>query len=89
MTTCRQSLGQYCNNRRAGVAILISEKVAVPLTFRSVPIDSGGAGRLARLLARCARPLVGARGLSVPEKMQYVLDQLAGHAWSPPLPPPH
>lgn len=56
--------------------MVISEKVVVLLTFRSVPTNAVRVGALSRLLARAVRPRAGSRGLSVPEKMQYVLDQV-------------
>jgi F420-0:gamma-glutamyl ligase len=55
--------------------VVVSEKVAVLLTGRGVPITSVRPGVLARLLAGRVRPRPGSRGLSVPEKMQYVLDR--------------
>ncbi|WP_082155792.1 hypothetical protein [Jiangella alkaliphila] len=55
---------------------MISEKVAVLLTGRAVPIDSCRPGRLAHVLARAVRPRPGSRGLSVPEKMQFVLGEV-------------
>jgi F420-0:gamma-glutamyl ligase len=55
--------------------VVVSEKVAVLLTGRGVPITSVRPGALARLLAGRVRPRAGSRGLSVPEKMQYVLER--------------
>lgn len=69
-------LRRGCTERRPGDTIAISEKVAVLLTFRTVPIDAVRVGALARLLARSVHPRAGSRGLSVPEKMQYVVDQM-------------
>lgn len=58
-----------------GDTVVVSEKVAVLLTGRGVPIASVRPGVLARLLATRVRPRPGSRGLSVPEKMQYVLER--------------
>lgn len=58
-----------------GDTVVVSEKVAVLLTGRSVPFSTVQPGRLARLLASWVRPRPGSRGLSVPEKMQYVLER--------------
>jgi hypothetical protein len=55
--------------------VVVSEKVAVLLTERGVPISSVRPGALARLLAGRVQPRPGSRGLSVPEKMQYVLER--------------
>lgn len=59
--------------REPGDTVVISEKVALLLTGRALPIDIVQPGRLAHLLARRVKPRQGSRGLSVPEKMQYVL----------------
>lgn len=56
--------------------IVISEKVSVLLSGGAVPIASLHIGWLARLLARKVRPREGSRGLSVPAKMQYVVQTL-------------
>ncbi|MEV0288365.1 hypothetical protein AB0H36_29955 [Kribbella sp. NPDC050820] len=53
--------------------IVISEKVAVLLSGGAVPIASLGVGALARFLAGRVRPRSGSQGLSVPAKMQYVV----------------
>ena len=58
-----------------GDTVVVSEKVAVLLTGRAVPIGSVRPGVLARLLAGRVHPRPGSRGLSVPEKMQYVLER--------------
>jgi hypothetical protein len=65
----RQDLGEA----RCGDTLVVSEKVAVLLTGRAVPVDAVQVSRLARLLARSVRPRQGSRGLSVPEKMAYVV----------------
>ncbi|WP_233425611.1 hypothetical protein [Jiangella alkaliphila] len=59
-----------------GDTVVVSEKVAVFLTGRAVPIDAVQPGRLAHLLARAVRPRPGSRGLSVPEKMQFVVAEI-------------
>ncbi len=69
-------LRQACPDLCPGDTIAISEKVVVLLTFRTVSIASVRVGPLARLLARSVRPRQGSRGISVPEKMQYVVDQV-------------
>jgi hypothetical protein len=56
--------------------IVISEKVAVVLTGGAVPMASLHVGALARFLAKRVQPRVGSRGLSVPAKMQYVVQTL-------------
>ena len=69
-------LRQACADLRPGDTIAISEKVVVLLTFRTISSASVRVGALARLLARSVRPREGSRGISIPEKMQYVLDQV-------------
>ncbi|MGH8840621.1 MAG: hypothetical protein ACRDVO_15400 [Jiangellaceae bacterium] len=61
---------------RPGDTVVVSEKVAVLLTGRSVPLRNVRVGATARLLARFVRPRSGSRGLSVPAKMQFVLDDV-------------
>jgi F420-0:gamma-glutamyl ligase len=78
--TPRDELADVLHTSVRGVAlpgdtVVVSEKVAVLLTGRGVPIGSVRPGALARLLAGRVRPRPGSRGLSVPEKMQYVLDR--------------
>jgi len=58
-----------------GDTVAISEKVVVLLTGRFVPVERVRPGRLARFLVSQVRPRQGSRGLSVPAKMQYVLDR--------------
>jgi hypothetical protein len=59
---------------RPGDTVGISEKVAILLTGQTVDVNSFQPGRLARMLARYVRPRgEHARGLSVPEKMEYVV----------------
>jgi F420-0:gamma-glutamyl ligase len=69
-------LRQTCADSHPGDTIAISEKVVVLLTFRTISISSVRVGTLARVLARSVRPREGSRGISVPEKMQYVVDQV-------------
>ncbi len=59
---------------RDGDTIFVSEKVAVLLTARSVPASTVRVGPLARLIARGVKPVGNSRGLSIPEKVQYVVD---------------
>jgi hypothetical protein len=58
---------------RPGDTVGVSEKVAVLLTGRTVDITTMQPGRLARFLAAHVRPRTDSKGLSVPEKMEYVL----------------
>ena len=53
----------------AGQVFVVSEKVAVMLTGRSLPIDDYQPGRLANLLIKYVKP----RGISVPQKMEYIV----------------
>jgi len=68
-------LREYLPPLLAHDTVVVSEKVAILLTGRAVPV--GRPGRLARLLARRVRPPEGSYGLSVPEKMQYVLQTVS------------
>lgn len=56
-----------------GDTVVLSEKATAFLTGRAVPIEHLRPGRLAAALARSVRPRPGSRGLSVPEKMEYVV----------------
>lgn len=56
-----------------GQVFVLSEKVVVMLTGRSLPIADYEPGRLAKLLVRFVNPRPGSRGLSVPQKMEYVV----------------
>ncbi|HET6919499.1 MAG TPA: hypothetical protein VFI46_08555 [Jiangellaceae bacterium] len=67
------SLREYLEVARSGDTVAVSEKVVVLLTGRAVGIDTVQPGRLARVLAGCVRPRTDSRGLSVPEKMEYVV----------------
>ncbi len=56
--------------------VVVSEKVAVLLSGRSLPLRNVRVGGTARQLARFVQPRSGSRGLSVPAKMQFVLDDV-------------
>jgi hypothetical protein len=68
-----ESMKDCLGDARDGDTVIVSEKVAVLLTGRAVPISTVGVGRLPRLLARSVRPRHDSHGLSVPEKMAYVV----------------
>lgn len=57
-----------------GDLVIISEKAATIALERGVPLDTVEVGHLASWLTRWVRPRGDSRGLSVPEKMQYVVD---------------
>lgn len=61
---------------RPGDLVAISEKVVVVATGRGIPASSVVPGPLARFVARQVRPIGDSRGLSIPEKVQYVIDRL-------------
>jgi hypothetical protein len=68
------ALKEHLDLARPGDTVGVSEKVAILLTGRTVDIETVRPGRVARMLARHVRPRgEHARGLSVPEKMQYVI----------------
>jgi len=67
------SLHEHLEMARPGDTVAVSEKVAVLLTGRAVSIDTVPPGRLARALAHCVHTRTDSRGLSVPEKMEYVV----------------
>lgn len=56
-----------------GDVVLITEKVVVVTTGRAVPAVAVVPGRLAHLLSKRVQPIGNSRGLSIPEKMEYVL----------------
>jgi hypothetical protein len=58
---------------KPGDTVAISEKVAILLTGRTVDISTMQPGRLARFLARHVHPRTDSKGLSVAEKMEYVI----------------
>lgn len=59
---------------RPGDTVAVSEKVVVVLGGGLVDARTVQVSRLARVLVRGVQPVGSSRGLSVPEKMQYVLD---------------
>ena len=61
--------------RRPGDTVGVSEKVAVLLTGGAIPRERVVPGRLARFLSRHVRPVGSSCGLSIPEKMQLVLER--------------
>jgi F420-0:gamma-glutamyl ligase len=61
---------------RPGDTVAVSEKVVVLLTGRTRDATAVRPGPLARFLARRVRPVGNSCGLSIPEKMQDVLDTL-------------
>jgi hypothetical protein len=67
------SLKESIKLARAGDTVAVSEKVVVLLTGRTVDINTVQPGWLARMLAGHVRPRTDSRGLSVPEKMEYVV----------------
>jgi F420-0:gamma-glutamyl ligase len=66
-------LSEHLLELEPGDTVAISEKVALLLEGGAVPTGDVRVGREARLLASFVRPRPGSRGLSVPEKMAYVL----------------
>ncbi|MCX6467615.1 MAG: hypothetical protein NTW05_29130 [Pseudonocardiales bacterium] len=69
------ALAAVPGGRGPGDVVAIAEKVAVVTSGRTVDATALRAGPLARLLARSVRPVGDSRGLSLPRKMQYVLEQ--------------
>lgn len=59
-----------------GDVVAVAEKIAVVTSGRVVNARDLRVGRLARLLARAVRPVGESRGLSLPTKMQFVLDRV-------------
>jgi F420-0:gamma-glutamyl ligase len=59
-----------------GDVVAITEKVVVVTTGRGVPASTVRPGRLATFAARHIRPIGDSRGLSIPEKMQLVIDMV-------------
>lgn len=68
-----EALTRHVPPMQPGQVFTISEKVAVMLTGRSLPISDYSPGRLARILVKFVKPRPGSRGISVPEKMQYIV----------------
>ena len=60
--------------REPGDVLLVSEKVMAVALGRGIPAEQLRPGRLARLLSRAVGAPMGAVGLNVPEKMQYVVE---------------
>ena len=59
-----------------GDVVAITEKVVVVTTGRAIPASQVRPGRLATFAARHIRPIGDSRGLSIPEKMQLVIDMV-------------
>jgi F420-0:gamma-glutamyl ligase len=55
--------------------VALSEKLVVVAEGRGIPARDVQPGRLAAFLARRVRPIGDSRGISIPEKMQYILEQ--------------
>lgn len=68
-----EAVEEYAPQINPRQTLVISEKVAVLFSGRALPISEYAPGRLARLLVRFVRPRPGSRGISVPEKMQYLV----------------
>ncbi len=64
---------------RHGDLAIVSEKAATIAEGLTVPASTVSASPLACALASLVRPTDGSRGLSIPEKMEYVLRDV-GHA---------
>lgn len=56
--------------------VVISEKATTIALGAVVPIETVTVGPLARRMARFVRPIGVSKGLSIPEKMQYVIDAI-------------
>lgn len=67
------SLKENLRGARLGDTVAVSEKVVILLTGRVVDIGTVKPGPLALLLASHVRPRTDSCGLSVPEKMEYVV----------------
>lgn len=70
-----EALAEHLPPLRHDDTVVVSEKVVILLTGGAVPIEAIRVGQVTRLLARAVRPRKGSRGLSVPEKMQYVVNR--------------
>lgn len=68
----RQALTPHA---RPGDTVAVSEKIVVLLTGGAIPAADVVPGRLAIFLSRRVQPVGNSRGLSIPEKMQLVLDR--------------
>lgn len=69
-----QTATELTEQRRIGDTVIVSEKVALLLTGNTTPMSEVVPGRLALFLATKVRPRMGSRGLSIPEKMQYLVN---------------
>jgi hypothetical protein len=67
------SLKEHLHAAQLGDTVAVSEKVVVLLTGRVVDITTMQPSRLARLLAAHVHPRTDSCGLSIPEKMEYVV----------------
>jgi len=67
------TLKENLRDARLGDTVAVSEKVVILLTGRVVDIGTVKPGPLALMLARHVRPRTDSCGLSVPEKMEYVI----------------
>jgi F420-0:gamma-glutamyl ligase len=65
-----------CERLQPGDVVAITEKVVVVTTGRGIPASTVRPGRLATFAARHIRPIGDSRGLSIPEKMQLVIDMV-------------
>lgn len=74
--TIQGAVTTYIPNLLPTDTLAISEKLVVLLTGRALPIEDYAPRRVARLLVRFVRPRPGSRGLSVPEKMQYLVEHI-------------
>lgn len=68
-----QVVAEQVSELHAQETLVISEKVAVMTTGRAILKSHFPPGRLALLLVRFVQPRKNSRGLSVPEKMEYVV----------------
>lgn len=66
----------YGTERRPGDTVVISEKIALLLTGRTIPADPTRVQADARWLCRFVRPRTDSLGLAQPVKMQWVIDTL-------------
>jgi hypothetical protein len=69
-------LKEVAASAQPGDTIAVSEKIVVLLTGRSRDVRKMQAGRVARFLASRVRPIGNSCGLSIPEKMQDVIDTI-------------
>lgn len=71
-----EALLEHLPSLTSGDTVVVSEKVAILLSGETVPISDYPPGRMARLLAGSVKPRFGSRGLSVPEKMEFVIQSI-------------